>query len=628
MSSKKLLALLCVAAAAVSVQAATNYPAGNITSDQTWQTGDTYVLTNRTYVTDGATLTIEEGVVVRGQPSAGDNVGALLVTRGSKLRILGTHTNPVVMTNMEDDRVFGNPGTAPYNALNNGITETWGGLLMLGRTYIAKNKDGDVSPDASITLQIEGTEPDGALGFYGGGDDDDDSGEIRFLSIRYGGYVLGTDNEINGLTLGAVGRGTDISHVEIFNTKDDGVEWFAGTVNTKYMLVWMCGDDSFDWDEGFRGKGQFWVSVQGPLSSQNDKSDKGAECDGAMGDSGYPSAAPTIYNATFVGHGIDSANGDTKNTALHLRDGTGGRFYNSLFLDFAGAPTLIEGLPDGSAFNNAFYGDKYDAADNMVTPYVKNAYYTHDDHNGGSSKMLELTHNIFAGFLYTNAFGCVGEADQVPSLAGPYGAEHKPGDGKYDGNKAHYGKDTGFNLYDAAFANAYYDRAGTDPFYYTDIIDGLSRDTTAVVIGGKNYYPVNVLYPTLPAGSPALTSDITPPNDGFYSQVSFKGAFDENTLWTAGWTLAHSLGGFGAADASVEYGTFTEPPTVVFSDQVYAIVFETEDDGKDYVVETATDIGATTWTTNATFVGDGSTITNYVLQEFTDTRVYRVVIKD
>jgi hypothetical protein len=98
---------------------------------------------------------------------------------------------------------------------------------------------------------------------YGGGDDDDDSGSIQYLSIRYGGRVVGLNNELNGLSLGGIGRGTDISFVEVMNNVDDGIEIWGGTFNLKNFIITNIGDDGLDIDQGFRGKIQFGLITQG-----------------------------------------------------------------------------------------------------------------------------------------------------------------------------------------------------------------------------------------------------------------------------------------------------------------------------------------------------------------------------
>ena len=39
-------------------------------------------------------------------------------------------------------------------------------------------------------------------------------------------------------------------------------KFFGGTVETKYLVGAFCGDDTYDYDQGFRGKGQYWFSIQ------------------------------------------------------------------------------------------------------------------------------------------------------------------------------------------------------------------------------------------------------------------------------------------------------------------------------------------------------------------------------
>ncbi|MGH9867822.1 MAG: hypothetical protein ACREAA_06625, partial [Candidatus Polarisedimenticolia bacterium] len=329
----------------------------NITASETWTSNNEYILTQPIYVTNGATLTIEPGTVVRGEPSdSGDpnnpNPGTLIIARGSKLRALGTVDNPIVFTDLFDDNVHGNPGTDPYDRLENalGLTGQWGGVILLGRTYVANNTL--AGPNAAREVQIEGLTSVGSLGLYGnGGNDDDDSGTLTYVSIRYGGFNLAPNNEINGLTLGAVGRQTDIDFVEVMQNKDDGIEFFGGTVNVKHVIAVAGGDDSIDYDEGYRGKGQFILLVQGTPGP--DKSDKGAEQDGGNNpDGSQPFATPAFYNVTMVGLGGDVSETYTAkatNTALHFRDNAAGRYYNSFVADFGGAPLCIEGGNTGTS---------------------------------------------------------------------------------------------------------------------------------------------------------------------------------------------------------------------------------------------------------------------------------------
>jgi hypothetical protein len=267
---------------------------------------------------------------------------------------------PITFTDVNDDNIGANPGTPPYNSVANALSLTgqWGGVILLGRSYVANNTL--AGPDPTREFQIEGLVAAGGLGLYGNcaaayGNppspisicDDDDSGRLSYVSIRYGGFNLSANNEINGLTLGAVGRGTDIDHIDVYQNKDDHVEFFGGAANVKYFSGITGGDDGIDFDEGWRGKIQYAFILQGTPGA--DKSDKGSEQDGGNApDGSQPRAIPTIYNATLVGLGQKTYTGKLLNTALHWRDNGGGRWYNSFFADFGGAPLCIEGGNTGT----------------------------------------------------------------------------------------------------------------------------------------------------------------------------------------------------------------------------------------------------------------------------------------
>src|SRR5690606_25854069 len=133
-----------------------------------------------------------------------------------------------------------------------------------------------------------------------------------YISIRHGGALIGADNEINGLSMGGVGRGTTVEHIEVFYNLDDGFEFFGGTVNTKYLAAIFCGDDAFDYDEGFRGKGQFWFSITSPEIGNNS-----GEFDGGINpEDAEPYSIPTLYNVTLVGSGVGAINNKQDNILL------------------------------------------------------------------------------------------------------------------------------------------------------------------------------------------------------------------------------------------------------------------------------------------------------------------------
>jgi hypothetical protein len=223
----------------------------NISGNVTWNKETVYVLGGRITVVDGATLTIEAGTIIKGQAGTGANATALLVARGGTLIAEGTANAPIIFTSVADeimpeDVAAGNFASPNLDADINGL---WGGLLVLGKAPIsASNENGDV-----IEIQIEGIPTSDPNGLYGGNDEDDNSGILKYISIRHGGTNIGAGNEINGLTLGGVGRGTVIENIEIVANQDDGVEFFGGTVNMKNLISWNVGDDAVDTDQSWAG---------------------------------------------------------------------------------------------------------------------------------------------------------------------------------------------------------------------------------------------------------------------------------------------------------------------------------------------------------------------------------------
>ena len=213
----------------------------NISTNTTWKTGKTYILASRIAVVDGVTLTIESGVVVKGEAGTGANATALIIARGGKIMAEGTQEAPIIFTSVADEI---QPGQIVSPNLDADLSGLWGGLLVLGRAPI--------SADAE-SVQIEGIPPSDQNGLYGGNVADDNSGVIKYVSIRHGGANIGEGNEINGLTLGGVGTGTVIENVEVVANQDDGIEWFGGTVNVTNALVWNAGDDAIDTDQSWAG---------------------------------------------------------------------------------------------------------------------------------------------------------------------------------------------------------------------------------------------------------------------------------------------------------------------------------------------------------------------------------------
>ncbi len=296
-------------------------------------TAGEYTLDGFVFVEEGAVLTIEPGVVIKAlrTPTTGDNASALIIARGARIEANGTAANPIIMTSELDD--ITDPTDLSWE--DRGL---WGGLIVLGNATTNRGVEG----------QIEGIPSDETRAAYGGDNDADNSGTLRYISIRHGGAALSPGDEINGLTLGAVGSGTTVEFIEVYANFDDGFEWFGGTVNTKNLIAAYCGDDGFDYDEGWRGKNQFWFALLGP-----DRAGAPGEHDGGtVQETAEPFAKPYIVNATYIGPGAGNAPQGDRGESIIFRDNAGGIYMSSVIVDYngqdGGVAVTVEDLADGS----------------------------------------------------------------------------------------------------------------------------------------------------------------------------------------------------------------------------------------------------------------------------------------
>ncbi len=313
-----------LATAAASLQAAIVNVSGSITADTTWTADNEYVLAGYVFVTEGATLTINPGTVIKGEVSTGAGAAALVITTGSKIMAEGTADEPIIFTSVLD----------PLDgSLGSDRKSLWGGLVVLGNASINSRSDGE-APATPAVDQVEGFSVSSEqipLITFGGTNDADDSGVIRYVSIRHGGAVIGTGNEINGLTMGGVGSGTEVSYVEVFANQDDGFEFFGGTVDADHLVAAFCGDDSFDFDQGYRGSLQYLFTIQ---IQDQEPGDKAIEWDGATSPLlATPVSNVTVSNLTAIGLGT-SGTGDGSNAPINPRDNATVNLHNSVFVNY------------------------------------------------------------------------------------------------------------------------------------------------------------------------------------------------------------------------------------------------------------------------------------------------------
>jgi hypothetical protein len=251
-------------------------------------------------------LTIEPGVTIFGSSGA----DFLLIERGSQIFAEGTATRPIVFTsrsNME--------GTAGDNTISQ-----WGGLVVLGRAPIHTCiGQGVVGGSVGCESRVEGAD-----GLYGGATPTDNSGRLRYVQIRYPGFEVSAGNELNGITFAGVGSGTFAENIHVHNSSDDGIEWFGGRINHRYVVVTGADDDSLDTDLGYRGALQFGLVVQRSAGG-----DRMIEGETSGNDTRTPRSRPAFANVTYIGR--RSPNG------LLFRGGTDFDILNSIIQKDAGA---------------------------------------------------------------------------------------------------------------------------------------------------------------------------------------------------------------------------------------------------------------------------------------------------
>ncbi len=272
---------------------------GTYTSDLTLEAGTEYTLNGSLIMSTGTTLTIPAGTTIKALAQGSDVY--IAIAQGATINAMGTSTNPIVLTSNASSPQAGD----------------WGGLIVLGKAPI-----NSVSGSSTSTSEIASLP-------YGGTNAADDSGSIRYMRIEYSGGSADGQSENNGFSFYGVGNGTLVEYIQAYEGKDDGIEFFGGTVNASYVSVVNSQDDSIDWTEGYTG------TITNAYVKHGTDHDKGIEADGYNTDIGNNSnpvfwSKPTVNNLTIVGNGSG-----TGNEAIRLRAGTQGIFNNVSLQGFA-----------------------------------------------------------------------------------------------------------------------------------------------------------------------------------------------------------------------------------------------------------------------------------------------------
>ena len=426
-----------------------------------------YSLKGWVYVTSGSELYIEPGTIIKGDKAT---KASLIVEPGGKLFAEGTQTQPIVFTSAQA------PGSRKPG--------DWGGLVILGK---AKNNIGQMTIEGGLRTQ------------HGGTDDNDNSGKLRYVRIEFAGYPFATDQEINGLTLGSVGRGTTIDHVQVSYSNDDSFEWFGGSVNAKYLVAYHGWDDDFDTDNGFSGKMQYLLSVRNPKIADKSVSNSFESDNNASGTTAEPFTSAVFSNVTIIGPIGQAA--DFANTTTYINGGSVNPNNGSALGQFQAAMqirrnsrlnifnTVAAGYPVGIMVEN----DKGSATQAAAT-----------------AGNLTVQNVVFAGMTILGSDKNKTWLDQLST----------------DG--------TNLDATKPSFSNGYFSRAGGSNSNLAAIADLKLKQPNSMV-ASPNFGPM--------AGSPLVgksnlfTSALL--QDAWFDKVDFIGAFKSDAdadNWSKGWT--------------------------------------------------------------------------------------------
>jgi len=284
---------------------------GNITQDTAIAQNAGVLVTGPTFIGSdgGAQITLEIGAGATLFGSAGSDY--MVVARGSRIEANGTAAAPIIMTSRQDVE-----GTVGENDRGQ-----WGGLIINGFAPINACIDGTAA-GGSADCEKSG---EGSSGLFGGDNPADDSGWLRYVQVRYAGFLINNEDELNGIAFQGVGSGTDVHHIQVHNNADDGIEMFGGAVDVRNVVLTGNADDSFDYTDGWVGRAQYVLVRQ-----SGDDADQGFEFDNRSSNNDLtPRSNPRIANFTIIGE----RNAAESDDGILLRAGTAAELYNGIVVD-------------------------------------------------------------------------------------------------------------------------------------------------------------------------------------------------------------------------------------------------------------------------------------------------------
>lgn len=274
---------------------------------------------------DGPVVTVEPGATLAF--TSGEAI--VRVARGAQLNAMGTFAKPITFTSANAFDRFDVVGSGPRFA-------DWGGIIVNG------NGITNQCTDAQRNGGTCNVPSEGIVSHYGGNNNADSSGSMRFVKIWYAGSgprAGGDGDDLNSLTLNAVGSGSMYDFIHIHQGYDDGIEFFGGAANIKHVVVTDTQDDSIDIDSGWQGNAQFLYIKHGTVNVDGTDvfmGNGGFEADGETNAgptySQAPASRPTIANVTIVTTDGLSTRDRAPSIATKFDDNFQGQLYNFLLV--------------------------------------------------------------------------------------------------------------------------------------------------------------------------------------------------------------------------------------------------------------------------------------------------------
>lgn len=244
------------------------------------------------------------------------------IARGSQIIANGTASAPITFTSYSDAV----EGSAAADAVS-----LWGGIMING-WGITNNCSDDQRTNNTCSVKSEGQES-----YYGGNNNEDNSGVLKYVVVKHSGFAVTEGDELNGVTFNAVGSGTTVDYLQVYNTYDDGLEFFGGAVDVSHFVGVNVLDDSLDFSDGYQGRIQYALikhksddgnrCIEGDNMSDSRVSSGAIEVDASW--AATPITNPTVANMTCITSGNDGGtHGDSE--GIVLRRGIQANIINSM----------------------------------------------------------------------------------------------------------------------------------------------------------------------------------------------------------------------------------------------------------------------------------------------------------